>query len=125
MRRTGPRCPCPCQCTVSKTIAVLGSGPHSYGEPYRVNRRTHYPIAKGVRDSFSQDIVRAIHIRVDPSSARCLVEAMLQSPSAEYWRFLARPVIDGHRICIEEARLAGVAFFGYEDSDPHQLRFVG
>jgi hypothetical protein len=40
------------------------------GDPDGVNYHTPYPVAKGIRDSCSQDIVRAIHIRVHPPVAR-------------------------------------------------------
>ena len=40
-------------------------GPIRQGDPGGVNYHTPYPVAEGVRDYFSQDVERAIDVRVE------------------------------------------------------------
>jgi hypothetical protein len=53
------------------------------GDPDRVNYHTRYPIAEGVWDYFSQDIVRAIDIRIQTTPIARAIEPTLEPPPTE------------------------------------------
>ena len=74
---------------LKKSRIVLGDmdiaamRPICQGNPDGVNYHTRYPVAKGVWDYFAQNVVRAIHIRVDPPSIRRAIKSTLDSPPTE------------------------------------------
>ena len=53
------------------------------GHPDGVNYYARYPVAKGVRDYFSHDVVRAIDVRVEAAPIRRAIEPPLEAPPTE------------------------------------------
>jgi len=97
--------------------------PIRQGNPDGVNYHTRCPVAKGARDYFAHDIVRAIHIRVDaPPVCRTIEPALDPSPTEDGCRIGS--IVDRQRIPVEEAGLTGVALLGDLHLDAHQLGLV-
>src|SRR5229473_1766141 len=95
-----------------------------HGKPDRPNCGGLYLSAiKGCREYFSSDVITAIDIGMDEALATCPIPPPIAS--ATETRFL-RPlgVVGGKRIAVQETGLACVAFFGNDDGDAHQRRFV-
>ena len=95
-----------------------------HGKPDRPNCGGLYLSAiKGCREYFSSDVITAIDIGMDEALATCPIPPPIAS--ATETRFL-RPlgVVGGKRIAVQETGLACVAFFGNDDCDAHQRRFV-
>src|SRR5262245_6274859 len=99
---------------------IAAMRPIHHGNPDRVNYHTPYPIAKGVWDYFSQDIVRAIHIRVEPPPIARAIEPTIDPPPTEDGGRLGR-IVDREWIPVEEAGLTGVAFLGHKNADADQF----
>ena len=91
--------------------------PIRQGNPDRVNYYTPYPVAEGVRDYFAQDIVRAIHIRVEAPPIAGAEQSALDA-------FASVDVTFAHRLEVEEAALGGVTLLAHHDLDADQLRLV-
>ena len=51
------------------------------GKPDGVNYDTPYPVAKGVRDYFAQDVVRAVHVRIQAPSIARAKQAACDTPA--------------------------------------------
>src|SRR5260370_1232721 len=95
-----------------------------HGKPDRPNCGGLYLSAvKGCREYFSSYVITAIDIGMDEALATCPIPPPIAS--ATETRFL-RPlgVVGGKRIAVQETGLACVAFFGNDDCDAHQHRFV-
>src|SRR5271157_727421 len=91
----------------------------SYGlDPYRANYNALYPAGESRRESFAQDIVRGIHIRVDalPLSRD---ELSPLDPLSAVDCMLA----DG--LQIQEGAFRGIPLFQDDHLDPRQLGLVG
>src|SRR5262245_9990259 len=87
----------------------------AYGEPYGANCCARYPLPESFGEYFANDVVGAVHIRVEAPSIRRSVESTLHPPSAE--RRHGCRAVDQQRVRVEEAGLAGVALLG--DDDPN------
>src|SRR6266508_935296 len=87
------------------------------GSPDRVNYNARFPVAKGVRDCFEYDVVRAIHIRIDQ-----LAITGSEQPARDASAQVPYVVLDW--LIIEEAALAGVAFVDQDHLDAYELGFV-
>src|SRR5262245_50862525 len=98
--------------------------PIRQGNPDGVNYNTRYPIAKGVWDYFSHDIVRAIDIRIEAPSITRAIEPPLEPPPTED-RGRMGGSVERERIPVEEARLTGGAHLGNLHLDAHQFGLVG
>jgi hypothetical protein len=57
--------------------------PIRQGDPGGVNYHTRYPIAKGVWDYFAQNVVGAIHIRVEAAPIRRAIQPTLDPPPTQ------------------------------------------
>jgi len=91
---------------------------HLDGKPYRVNCGTHYPFAKGVRDYFPHDVVRAVDISVDMSAIGSTKQAPLHT--------LAHIVLMlTDWFIVEKTTLRGVTFLSHNHMDTYQFGFVG
>ena len=91
--------------------------PVRQGKPDWVNYNTHSPVAKGVRDHFGDDIIRAIHIGVDPPAAGGAEYPTLH-PSA------CIALLMSNLLTIQETALASIALLGLVDADTDQGGFV-
>ena len=89
---------------------IIAMWPIRQGDPDWVNDDTPYPIAKGVWDSFSQNIVRAIdiHVETPPTEDRCRIGR----------------IVDPEWIPVKDARFTGRALFAHHDRDADQRRLV-
>jgi hypothetical protein len=88
-----------------------------WGSPNRVNYYTRFPVAKGVRDCFPNDVVRAIHIGIDQPPI-CGAE---QAPRDALAR-VPRLMLDW--LIIEKAALAGVTLVRQDDLNAYQFSLV-
>ena len=70
-------------CIVLGGMDIAAIRPIRQGNPDGVNYYTLYPVAKGVRDYFANDVVRAIHIRVEAAPIRRAIEPTLEPPPTE------------------------------------------
>src|SRR2546425_776395 len=95
-----------------------------HGKPDRPNCGGLYLWAiKGCREYFSRDVITAVDISMDEALATCPIPPPVAS--ATETRFLCLlGLVGGKRIAVQETGLAGVAFFGHDDCDAHQRRFV-
>src|SRR5215469_8977734 len=91
--------------------------PIHQGHPDRVNHHTLYPIAKGVWDYFSHDVVRAVDVRVEVASAAGAKHSAFDALAGIHSVFAAR-------LQIEEAALGRIALLGEGDPDADQFRLV-
>src|SRR5258705_1655048 len=111
------------------SIETRGHSRHAlraYGKPYGVNCRTRYPLAKGIREYFAYDVVGAVHVGIEALAVRRPVETALEATAAESGRLLlVLRIVDGQRVRVEEARLAGVALLSALHLDAHQRCLVG
>src|SRR6266566_9862496 len=120
-------------CIVPKTRAVYCTRPYFllslYGKPYGVNYIARYPfcLREGIRSTFTQDVVCAVHISTDLASIFCTVQAV--SPpnplSAKGVFFLVVGFVSRKRVKINKARLAGIALFPDFHLDANERGFVG
>jgi hypothetical protein len=95
-----------------------------YGEPYGVNYAPSTPSRERLRSDFADDIVGAIHVRLDEPSIRRPVEPSLHPPAAEDgWQLGC--AVDWQQVRVEKAGFAGVALLGNVPLDAHYFRFVG
>src|SRR6266487_4552624 len=88
-----------------------------WGTPNRVNYNTRFPVAKGVRDCFPNDVVRTIHIGIDQPAIRSAEQAARDA-------LAGIPCVMLDWLVIDEAALAGVAFVDQEHLNPHQFGLV-
>ena len=52
--------------------------PIRQGDPGRAYYHTLYPVAKGIRDCFAQDVVCAVHVRVQAAPRAGAATALVQ-----------------------------------------------
>src|SRR6516162_2345436 len=93
-------------------MGIAAMRPIRQGHPDRVNHHTPYPVAKGVRDSFAQDVVGAIHIRIDATPV-----GGLEQPALDTLDTLASIdllLADGFQIA--EAAQGSVALLAHNDA---------
>ena len=83
-----------------------------------MNCGTHYPLAKGVRDYFANDVITAIDIGMVAMSIGT-AEQTPMDPLAQIVLMLTQ------FLPVQKATLAGVGLFGDEHMYPYELRFVG
>jgi hypothetical protein len=98
-------------------IDITAMWPMRQGNPDGVNYDTPYPVAKGVRDYFAQDVVRAIDVCVEPASIARAKKATLNSLACV-------SVMLAHRRQVEKPALACVALFRYDYADAKLFRLV-
>lgn len=91
--------------------------PIRQGDPDGVNCDTPYPVAEGVWDYFSHDIVGAIDVRVEATPGGGLKQPTFDA-------FANIDVMLAHRLQVEEAALGSVTLFAHDDLDADQLRLV-
>lgn len=75
-----------------------------WGFPNGVDYDTPGPVAKGVRDCFPENIVRAVDVGIDPPTIGCPKQTAMCSSSS-----IAVMALD--RLVIKETALARVTFF--------------
>src|SRR5262249_30942993 len=88
------------------------------GDPDGVNYHYPYPVAEGVRDYVSQNMVRTLDAGVEAAPA-----GGLKHPPFDALAGIDLPL--AHRLEVEEAALGGVALLAHDDADADQLRLVG
>src|SRR5262249_9128857 len=104
-------------------VIVLGNmdmtamRPIRQGDPDRVNYHTPYPVAEGVRDYFSQNIVRAVDVGVEATPIGGLEQSAFDA-------FANIDVMLSHRLQVEEAAQGSVVLLAHHDADADQLRLV-
>src|SRR5437660_5552929 len=82
----------------------------SDSKPSWLHCNSLYSLAKGVGRCFAQNVVRAVHIRIEEPLARCPVQATFHPSPAEA-RLLFHFPIGRDCIAVEETGLARVALF--------------
>src|SRR5215469_17804786 len=92
-----------------------------------VNYAPATPLHKGIRSYFADDVVSPVHIRVDMAPISRAIQPTLHPLSTETGRWLRRVgrIVDGQRIAIQKAGLAGVALLGHAHVNAHKCRLVG
>src|SRR5260221_1814519 len=92
-------------------------------KPYGVNYIARYTLClrEGIRPTFTQDVVRAVHICTDRAPVFCAVQAVsLADPfPAKEMLFLIVGCVGRKRVKIEKAGLTGIALFPDFDLDAH------
>ncbi len=83
-----------------------------WGAPNRVNYYTRFPVAKGVRDCFSENVVGAIHIGIDELTVCGAEQPALDAPADILF-------VMPNRLIIEEAALTGMALVHQNDRDAY------
>src|SRR5262249_32584447 len=110
-------------CIVLGNMDSAAMRPMRQGNPDRVNYDTPYPVAKGVRDSFAHNVVRAIDVGVEASPIARAIQPALEAPPTED-RGRMGGIVDRERISVEEAGLTGVALLGNLHLNAHQFGLV-
>jgi hypothetical protein len=96
---------------------ITAMRPMCQRDPDGVNYHTRYPVAKGVRDYFAQNVVRAVDVGIEAAS----------TPGAKQPTLDARASVDlmlSDGFEIKEAAPGGVALLSHDDPYAHQFRLV-
>src|SRR5438270_2372843 len=120
-------------CIVPKTRAVYCTRPYFllslYGKPYGVNYIARYSLSlrEGIRSTFTQNVVRAVHIGAYLAPVFCAVQAISSPnpfPAKDMLFFIVGCVI-GNSVEVNKAGFAGIALFPDFDLDTNECRLVG